>query len=51
MLPCLLLFPEGPQVVAVLQQLPDRLPALLVDELFQLAGREPGRGRAGELAG
>jgi hypothetical protein len=51
MLPGLLFLPECPQVVVVLQQLQDRLPALLVDELLQLAGREPGRGRAGELVG
>ena len=50
-LPCLLFFPEGPQVVVVLEQLQDRLPALLVDELLQLAGRHPGRGGAGELVG
>ena len=35
MLPGLLLFPQRPQVVVVLQQMQDRLPALLVYELFQ----------------
>ena len=49
--PCLLLFPEGPQVVVVLQQLPDHLAALLAEEIFQLEGREPGRGEAGEPGG
>jgi hypothetical protein len=34
-----------------LQQLPDYLPAPLVEEAFQLEGREPGRGGAGELGG
>jgi hypothetical protein len=33
------------------QQLPDHLPPALVEEVFQLAGREPGRGGAGELGG
>src|SRR5215831_14285529 len=51
MLPGLLFFPEGPQVVVVLQQLQDSLPALLVDELLQLAGRERTCGRASELVG
>jgi hypothetical protein len=51
MLPGLPFFPQGPQVVVVLQQLQDHLAALLVDELLQPGGREPGRGRAGELAG
>jgi hypothetical protein len=44
LLPGLLFFPRRPQVVVVLQQLPDYLPAPLVEEVFQLAGREPGRG-------
>jgi hypothetical protein len=46
MLPGLLFFPQRPQVVVVLQQPQDRLAALLVDELLQLGGREPGRGGA-----
>ena len=51
LLPGLLFFPGGPQVEVVLQQLPHHLPAPLVQELLQLAGREPGRGGAGELGG
>jgi hypothetical protein len=47
----LLLFPGGPQVEVVLQQQPQDLPSPLVQELFQLAGREHGSGRAGELGG
>ena len=47
----LLFFPRRPQVVVVLEQLPDYLPAPLVEEVFQLAGREPGRGGTGELGG
>ena len=51
LLPGPLFFPRRPQVVVVLQQLPDYLPAPLAGEVFQLAGREPGRGGTGELGG
>jgi hypothetical protein len=44
-LPGLLLFPRRPHVVVVLQQLQQDVPALLVHVVFQLRGREPGRGR------
>ena len=47
MFPGLLFFPYFPQVEVILQQLAHHLPAPLVQELLQLAGREPGRGRAG----
>jgi hypothetical protein len=49
--PGLLFFPHFPQVAVVLQQLPDHLSPRLLQELFQLEGRQGGRGRAGELAG
>jgi hypothetical protein len=50
MLPGLLFFPCFPQVVVILQQLPQHLPAPLVQEFFQPGGREHGCGGAGELA-
>ena len=51
MLPGLPFFPHSPQVEVVLQQLVRRPAAPLVQELFQLAGREHRRGRARELGG
>jgi hypothetical protein len=50
-LACLLFLPRCPQVEVVLQQLPQYLPSPLVQKFLQLAGRQAGRGRAGELGG
>ncbi|MGH3253208.1 MAG: hypothetical protein ACRDOI_44295 [Trebonia sp.] len=50
MLPGPVLFPHPPQVEVILQELSHHLPAPIVQELFQLEGREPGHGRPGKLA-
>lgn len=45
-LPGTLLFPRRPQVEVVLQQLPQHLPPPPGEQLFELAGGQPGRRRA-----
>jgi hypothetical protein len=47
----LLFFPRGPQVQVVLRQLSQYFPPPLVQEVFELAGGQPGGGGAGELGG
>jgi hypothetical protein len=46
-----LLLPRRPKVQVILQQLPQYLPAPLVQEFFELAGSQPGRRRPGQLIG
>ena len=50
-LPGLLFFPRSPQVQVVLQQLPQQVPAPLVQVLLELAGGHPGCNGTSELSG
>ena len=50
-LPGLLFFPRSPEVQVVLQQLPQQVPAPLVQVLLELAGGHPGCGGTSEIPG